>query len=127
MSRAPAHDQAPNARPDPIDSKAARANEARPAPFGARQGRTILPGAPLAPSSVWQELQSPVVCGVVIEIDLPLYVTVAVNGVTSAFDELKLPTVLGVSVVVVLLASVMTTATPVTSAPSQRSGSCSVG
>lgn len=51
------------------------------------QGRTIRPGAPLAPSCVWHELQSAVVCGVVIATVFPLYEITAVNGMATDCDE----------------------------------------
>jgi hypothetical protein len=55
------------------------------------------PDAPLVPCSVWHELQSPLVCGVVIVAVRPAYVTRAVYGsVTVGFrGELKLPLEIG--------------------------------
>src|ERR1051326_1738704 len=91
----------------------------------ANQGSAIRPGARLAPSWVWQLLQSPVGGDADIARRLPPAVTATWIGAGSAASEKKLPAALTDSLVTAPVASVTSTVAVV--APKHSSGSWPVG
>src|SRR5215467_7187869 len=92
---------------------------------GARYGSAIRPGAVLAPSWVWQLLQSPLGGEADIARRLPPATTATWIGSGSASSEKKLPAALTGRLVTAPVASVTSTAAVV--APLQSSGSWPVG
>jgi hypothetical protein len=80
------------------------------------------PGAEFAPLTVWQVLQSPVVCAVIARSAVP-ETTFTLNGVEMASVLKKLPAELTLSVKVRPTASVMTTCMAPLVTPLQSSGS----
>ena len=86
------------------------------------------PGAPLAPFCVWQLLQLPLVCPVVMTRSRPWNVTRAVMGNLTAAVEKKLPAALTVIVAIAraVVSNTVTTA-PLKRLLTQSFGSCAVG